>query len=31
VFHLAALVADVQKMNTAFDNEQFEQVGEDAG
>jgi len=31
VFHLAALVADVQAMNTEFDNEQFESIGESAG
>jgi len=31
VFHLAALVADVQKMSTAFDAEQYESVGEQVG
>jgi len=30
VFHLAALVADVKTMSTAFDNEQFTTVGTDA-
>jgi len=31
VFHLAQLVQVVQTMNTAFDAEQYESVGEDAG
>jgi len=31
VFHLAALVADVQKMNTEFQAGQYETVGEAAG
>jgi len=31
VFHLAALVADVKQINTAFDAEQFTSVGTQVG
>jgi len=31
VFHLSTLVADVKTMNTEFDAEQYEQVGESIG
>jgi len=31
VFHLAALVADVKQINTAFDNEQYTSVGQQVG